>query len=55
MGLFLTVAVNQSASSTAAAAITSENLFNNFLIFIMILAVRIAINQSLQRFDRNNR
>jgi hypothetical protein len=51
MGVFLSQAVDKSSS-----AITSENFINNFLIFVMVLAVRIAINQSLQRFgDRSNR
>jgi hypothetical protein len=57
MGVFLSQTIDISSTSTAtvtATAVTSENLINNFLIYVIILAVRIAINQSLQRFGRRH-
>jgi hypothetical protein len=34
--------------------ILSENFVNNFIIFVMVISIRIAIKQSLGRFHKRN-
>ena len=49
MGVFTSLVIDKSSSSTL-----SDNFINNFIIFIMVISIRIAIKQSLGRFDKRN-
>jgi hypothetical protein len=52
MGVYTSLAIDKSVLSSSTI---SDDFINNFIIFIMILSIRIAINQSLRRFgDRND-
>jgi hypothetical protein len=52
MGVYTSLAIDKSVLSSSTI---SDDFINNFIIFIMILSIRVAINQSLRRFgDRND-
>ena len=48
MGVYTSLAIDKSPSSS----ILSDNFINNFIIFIMVISIRIAIKQSLGRFNK---
>jgi hypothetical protein len=50
MGVFTSFVIDQSSSSSTL----SDNFINNFVIFIMVLFIRIAINHSFARFHTKN-
>jgi hypothetical protein len=50
MGLYTSLAIDKSPSSS----ILSDNFINNFIIFIMVISIRIAIKQSVGRFNKRN-
>ena len=47
MGIFTSLIIDKSSST-----ILSENFINNFIIFVMVISIRIAIKQSLGRFHK---
>ena len=49
MGVYTSLAIDKSSSS-----ILSDNFINNFIIFVMVISIRIAIKQSLGRFKKRN-
>jgi hypothetical protein len=48
MGVYTSLAIDKSPSSS----ILSDNFINNFIIFVMVISIRIAIKQSLGRFNK---
>jgi len=48
MGVFTSLVIDKSSSTL------SDNFINNFIIFVMVISIRIAIKQSLGRFDKRN-
>ena len=51
MSVFTSIVIDKSSTSTSTTV--SDNFMNNFIIFILVLSIRIAINQSLRRFNKN--
>jgi uncharacterized membrane protein len=51
MGVFTSIVIDKSSTSTSTTI--SDNFMNKFIIFILVLSIRIAINQSLRRFNKN--
>ncbi len=45
MGVYTSLAIEKSSSSSS---ILSDNFINNFIIFVMVISIRIAIKQSLR-------
>lgn len=55
MGVFASLIISQfepSSSTSISTTTISDNFINNFIIFIIVLSVRIVINQSLRRFNQ---
>ena len=48
MGVFTSLMIDKSSSTL------SDNFINNFIIFVMVISIRIAIKQSLGRFNKRN-
>jgi len=48
MGVFTSPVIDKSSSTL------SDNFINNFIIFVMVISIRIAIKQSLGRFNKGN-
>ena len=48
MGVFTSLVIDKSSSTI------SDNFINNFIIFVMVISIRIAIKQSLGRFNKRN-
>lgn len=48
MGVFTSLVIDKSSSTL------SDNFINNFIIFVMVISIRIAIKQSLGRFNKRN-
>jgi hypothetical protein len=46
MGVFTSLVIDKSSSTL------SESFINNFIIFVMVISIRIAIKQSLGRFNK---
>jgi hypothetical protein len=46
MGVYTSLAIEKSSSSSSS--ILSDNFINNFIIFVMVISIRIAIKQSLR-------
>jgi hypothetical protein len=49
LGLFTSMATGLSSSTTTT--LVSFNIWNNFIFFVAVLSLRIAINQTLRRFS----
>ena len=47
MGVYTSLAIEKSSSSSSSS-ILSDNFINNFIIFVMVISIRIAIKQSLR-------
>ncbi|MBD0360616.1 MAG: hypothetical protein ICV56_07900 [Nitrososphaeraceae archaeon] len=52
MGIFTSFAIGDPSSTSSS--LLSNNIVNNFIIFIFVLSIRIAINQTLGTFDKKN-
>lgn len=48
MGVFTSLVIDKSSTTL------SDNFINNFIIFVMVISIRIAIKQSLGRFKKRN-
>ncbi len=48
IGIFASLVKDKSSSTI------SDNFINNFIIFVMVISIRIAIKQSLGRFNKRN-
>ncbi|HEX6672647.1 MAG TPA: hypothetical protein VF084_10465 [Nitrososphaeraceae archaeon] len=48
MGIFTSLVIDKSSPTI------SDNFINNFIIFVMIISIRIAIKRSLGRFNKRN-
>ena len=48
MGVFTSLVIDKSSGTL------SDNFINNFIIFVMVISIRIAIKQSLGRFNKRN-
>jgi hypothetical protein len=48
MGVYTSLAIEKSSSSSSSSSILSDNFINNFIIFVMVISIRIAIKQSLR-------
>jgi uncharacterized membrane protein len=48
MGIFTSLVIDKSSPTI------SDNFINNFIIFVMVISIRIAIKQSLGRFKKRN-
>ena len=48
MGVFTSLVIDKSSTTL------SDNFINNFIIFVMVISIRIAIKQSLGRFHKIN-
>ena len=48
MGVFTSLVIYKSSSTI------SDNIINNFIIFVMVISIRIAIKRSLRRFNKRN-
>jgi hypothetical protein len=48
MGVFTSLVIDNSSSTLSA------NFINNFIIFVMVISIRIAIKQSLGRFNKRD-
>ena len=48
MGVFTSLVIDKSSSTI------SDNFINNFIIFVMVISIRIAIKRSLGRLKRNS-
>ena len=48
MGIFTSLVIDKSSSTI------SDNFINNFIIFVMVISIRIAIKRSLGRFNKRN-
>ena len=53
MGIFTSFAVGDPFSTSSSSSL-SNNIVNNFIIFIFVLSIRVAINQTLRTFDKKN-
>ena len=50
MGIFTSLITQSSSSSSLLSSSSSSSNFNNFIFFVAVLSLRIAINQTLRRF-----
>ncbi|HZL23566.1 MAG TPA: hypothetical protein VFC05_09585 [Nitrososphaeraceae archaeon] len=48
MGIFTSLVIDKSSPTI------SDNFINNFIIFVMVISIRIAIKRSLGRFNKRN-
>ena len=48
MGVFTSLVIDKSSTTL------SDNFINNFIIFVMVISIRIAIKRSLGRFNKRN-